>query len=259
MSWAILLLAFFVSSSALSYLAGSHKTHLIDKIARGSRRDAAQVLANGGLAAFLVMIFALVNLHIVQDDALTSISQVLSVSFSFSRIDQPLFFLAFAASLAAANADTWSTEIGVLSHSRPILITSGRPVERGTSGGISILGIFAGLGGAALIGFLASMMIWVGFEGGSSPGLAIYCVFFLVVTIGGLAGSLIDSLLGATLQVIYFCPHCNKGTERHPYHTCGAQTIYKQGWRWFNNDWVNLACTVSAAMAAALLGLLSIF
>ena len=52
-----------------------------------------------------------------------------------------------------------------------------------------------------------------------------------------------DSLLGATVQVIYTCPACGKETERHPLHACGTQTVYKRGWRWMNNDAVNAFCT----------------
>src|SRR5438093_5230732 len=45
-----------------------------------------------------------------------------------------------AGALAAAAADTWATEIGAFSPFAPRLITSGRQVPRGTSGGITVLG-----------------------------------------------------------------------------------------------------------------------
>jgi len=45
--WAIVLLAFFISSSGLSRLSGKRKTALNEKYSKSSRRDAAQVLANG--------------------------------------------------------------------------------------------------------------------------------------------------------------------------------------------------------------------
>jgi len=94
---------------------------------------------------------------------------------------------AFAGALAAATADTWATEIGSRSRAAPRLITSGAPVPAGTSGGITLLGTLGGLAGAAFIGALA--------------GLG-------AVAVAGAFGTVIDSLLGATLQGKFECPRC---------------------------------------------------
>ena len=47
--WAILLLTFFISSSALSKMFKARKKDLKEKFDKGSRRDAMQVIGNGGL------------------------------------------------------------------------------------------------------------------------------------------------------------------------------------------------------------------
>ena len=215
--WAVLLLAFFISSSALTRTFAKRKAALAEKFDKGGQRDMGQVLANGGIAS----IFA--GLH-----------------FFFPAASWT--WMAFAASLAAVNADTWATELGVLNPSMPRLITTWKPVERGTSGGVSPLGTLAAAGGAALIAILAGLVrisgnFWV------VTGVAI---------LGGLAGSLFDSFLGATVQAIYYCPHCKKETEKHPLHTCGTQTVQVRGWKWLNKDRVNIGC----AAAGALIGLL---
>ena len=113
--WALLLLTFFISSSVLSRLFGRRKRSLDEKYAKGSERDAWQVLANGGVAG----IFALLHAF-------------------YPAETWP--WVGCAAALAAANADTWATELGVLSPTAPRLITTGRPVEPGTSGGIELDG-----------------------------------------------------------------------------------------------------------------------
>jgi len=149
-------------------------------------------------------------------------------------------FLAFAGTLAAVNADTWATELGVLSRRPPRLISTWKVVERGASGGVSLAGLLAALAGAALIAGLAALTA-------VESNLAGRVFIFGVVTLAGLAGSLVDSLLGATAQVIYTCPACARETERHPTHSCGTATVYKRGWRWLNNDWVNGACAIAGA------------
>ena len=241
LGWAILLLGFFISSSLLSRLFRKRKQALDEKFSKGSQRDAGQVAANGGLAGLFVLC------HLLAPAAVWP-------------------WLGFAGALAAANADTWATELGVLSRSTPRLITTGKPVERGASGGVSSQGILAALAGSLLIALLA-VLFWQGHVFDSPPGApawlarmisgqnvapgAISSLGWLAwITLAGLAGSLVDSLLGATLQAIYYCPACQKETERHPRHTCGTPTIRIRGWAWLNNDWVNVACTLAGAILA---------
>ena len=223
--WAVLLVGFFVSSSALSRLFKRNKAAVNEKFSKGSRRDAGQVLANGGVAGLLV------------------IAQAVFPSAAF-------LWAAAAGTLAAVNADTWATELGVLSRSEPRLLTTGKPVEKGTSGAVSWGGTLAALAGAAVIGILA-LIVWPGDAGEMS--IAAAASRLGLITLAGLAGSFVDSWLGATVQAIYYCPNCAKETERHPLHTCGTPTRQIRGWRWLGNDGVNWMCAVSGALAGALL------
>lgn len=214
--WAILLLAFFISSSALSRAFKKQKIKIEEKFSKGHQRDAGQVFGNGGAATFFAALY-------------------------FFYPDENWAWVAFAAALAAVNADTWATELGVLSPVLPRLITHPiKPVEKGTSGGISLVGILAASCGSALIALLAAFL---------TPNIAL----FLLVFLSGLCGSLFDSLLGATVQAMYYCPKDDKETEKHPLHSCGTPTIHRRGWKWLNNDWVNFLCGAFGALIALIL------
>ncbi len=228
-AWAVLLIGFFASSSVLSRMFKRRKAGVNEKYSKGSRRDAGQVLANGGAAGLL------------------AIGQAF-----FPGTD--LWWAAAAGTLAAVNADTWATELGILSPVDPRSILTGKVVEKGTSGGISLTGTLAALGGAAAIGLLA-VIVWPDYAGGAS--LAAVPLRLGLIAAAGLAASVVDSWLGAAVQAIYYCPTCAKETERHPLHVCGTPTRQIRGWSWLNNDLVNWACAASGAGIAALLYLIT--
>jgi uncharacterized protein (TIGR00297 family) len=219
--WAILLLTFFITSSALSRAFKGRKQNLNEKFSKGHERDAGQVFGNGGLAALFAGLHAFYPGSIIP-------------------------WVGFAASLAAVNADTWATELGVLNPSPPRLITNLRKrVEKGTSGGLSRWGTGASLLGSSVIALLAVLL---------SPAENVLTTgHFLLITASGLAGSLFDSLLGATVQAMYYCPTDMKETEKYPLHTCGTQTVHIRGWKWLNNDWVNFSCSAFGVAIALLM------
>ena len=124
-------------------------------------------------------------------------------------------------------------------------------MERGTSGGVTLLGYLASAGGAALIGALAALFPPLAASTGVSWPLALG-----IILLAGLFGSTVDSLLGGTIQAIYYCPNCEKETERYPRHTCGTETKPLRGWGWLDNDWVNFACSLAGSLTALGLWLL---
>ena len=214
--WAVLLMIFFLTSSGLSLAFKNHKGNLHEKYSKGHERDAGQVFGNGGLATAFVLV------HVLNPESVIG-------------------WVGFAAALAAVNADTWATELGVLNPTPPRMITDLRKrVEKGTSGGVSLFGTFASLTGSAIIALPAALF-------------TDHWSLFLPITLAGLAGSLFDSLLGATVQAMYYCPADKKETEKHPLHTCGTGTVHIRGWKWLDNDWVNFACSAAGVGVALLL------
>ena len=154
-SMAALLLLFFVSSGLLTRVQSHRKFHPEHR--RG--RSADQVLANGIVAALSAIWYGL-----------SPSSAALS---------------AYAGAIAASTADTWATEIGLLSPRPPRLITTWKVVPSGRSGAITLLGSAGGLAGAVLIAAAGSW--WMPIQFGP-------------VAIAGIAAMFIDSLTGARIE-----------------------------------------------------------
>ncbi len=216
--WATgLLLAFFIPSSGLSRVGRTHKAALNAEYAKGDARDWAQVAANGLLAMLALLANCLGWLPACRA--------------------YPLL----VGALAAATADTWATEVGGLT-SHPRLIISGKVVPPGTSGAISPVGLLASLAGGVWIGGTAVVLARIL---GRPP-----CISSSLLWVNGIAGvvaSLVDSLLGATVQRTYWCPVCRKETERRV-HRCGHPTQPLRGWSWMTNDVVNFIATLIGAI-----------
>jgi len=134
LTWGLTLIAFFISSTLLGKFRAHEKESIARQYAKGGQRDFGQTLANGGAGAALAVAFAL---H-----------------------PTTWLFAAFVGATATVNADTWATELGPLSRCSPRLLTTGRVVPPGTSGGVTMLGTAAALAGAMLIGFV--LVSWRG-------------------------------------------------------------------------------------------------
>lgn len=232
----IVLLIFFISSSLLTKYRKKDKEDVQDKFDKGGERDTSQVLANG-LAGF---IFA--------------VGHLIVCIFSESYILSNAFIFAFIAAIATTNADTWATEIGILSEAEPYWILNlKKKVKRGTSGGVSLKGTIASFIGALLIagtGLVIELII-------KNPipdeiGWELY-LFFLFATIAGFIGGLVDSFLGATIQGFFECQVCGKGTEKRIH--CNKPTKLIRGKEHFRNDAVNFCSSLVAGIVAFGLGL----
>lgn len=223
--WFYIMLSFLLISIIATFFKGDIKKRVNrEKFEKSGGRDWKQVLAN----SFFPLVFSLFNY------------------FAPSN----LWFFAFLGAMATAAADTWSTELGVLSPEKAISIKTMKKVETGESGGISFLGTTAGIIAASLIGSTAVLLRLI------NSKIVVFNAFILAVAIfSGLLGDLVDSYIGATVQANYYCPKCKKTTEKK-IHSCGTKTKLIRGYKFVNNDIVNLSACGIGALVAVLFALI---
>lgn len=210
----ILLLLFFYTGNRVSRFRKLEKEPLErDLHAKSGPRDLAQVAANGGPALIMAGLYAVTR--------------------------QPACLAALASALAASNADTWASELGMLSKRQPVSLLTGRPVQRGLSGGVTALGFLAALAGSAVIALVDGLLRLSSVPVGTVLGQ------FLLVLLTGLLGSVIDSLLGETLQAQYVRPSTGQLTEQTREKNQANQLV--RGLAWMNNDLVNFISSLTAA------------
>lgn len=221
-AWMVPGFTFFFLSSAISKAAERARGPGAGEVGSESRRDAVQVGANGGVAWLLLVAHALAP--------------------------HPWLYWAFVGSFAAAAADTWATEIGPLFRQQPRMILSGRRVPVGTSGAVTLAGTVAGLAGAGVI--------WVS-AWGIAPeelrGTGLLLTLVAVVA-GGVVGSLVDSVAGATIQAVYRDPSDGRLVDGRRGVESGRVRV--RGWSRVDNDVVNGLCTLAGAVVTVgILGL----
>ncbi|XP_014242309.1 transmembrane protein 19 isoform X2 [Cimex lectularius] len=222
------LIVMFITSSQATKFKSKLKKRLEVDHKEGGQRNWIQALCNGGMATQLALLYLLEAgsgerpIDFIQDYRSSWLA------------------LGVVGTIACANADTWASELGtVLSKSDPWLITTGRKVPKGVNGGVSLIGLLVSLVGGCVIG--ASYYLVVVYTadskhiGESPPQWPIIPTSALA----GLLGSVVDSVLGATLQY----SGVDKKTGLVVEHV-GPDVVYICGRRILDNHSVNLISTI---------------
>jgi len=233
----LILLGFFFASSALTKFGDENKD-IEEDHKKGGQRNWIQVLSNGGIPAMLAVAGCLLSSGID-----------LSV-LPYSNPPYSIVTTAFLGYFSCCCGDTWSSEIGQLSEEEPRLITTLRPVRKGTNGGCTLLGLASSCFGGLYIGLIFFI------TGAISPGSPFVDALsqWKIIPLGiaaGLVGSLIDSVLGATIQFTGYNRDTGKITGKN-----GPSVSRISGVSILDNNGVNV---LSASLTAILTALCAAF
>lgn len=165
--------------------------------------------------------------------------------FPVCRLLSRVMGVCVQAYLACCCADTWASELGILSRANPRLVTSFRQVPKGTNGGVSLLGTAAGAGGGLFVGAVfygCSVLL----SSEAELRLPKARQNFTIALAAGVAGNLIDSLFGATLQYSGLDERLQKVVARP-----GPGVKHISGLDVLSNTGINfLSATLTACIAA---------
>jgi uncharacterized protein (TIGR00297 family) len=159
----VMLAAFFIAGTMATAMGARKKEQLGLAEENKGQRTAAQVLANGGVAA---------------------LTGLLAWLYPAQSI---MWQMAAAAALASASADTLSSELGNLFGKRFYNILTFKKDKRGLNGVVSLEGTLWGIAGSAMIAVIYS--VGYGYTGHA-----------LWIILAGTIGNLTDSILGASLE-----------------------------------------------------------
>ena len=176
------------------------KNDLSSVVRKTGKKDLTEVFANGAWATVAILLFA-VTQHRV-------------------------FLVLSLVSMSAGFVDSLASDIGTLSKKTPYDLLRRTRVQKGVSGGVTLLGSVASAIGA--VGFAVAIKLLC-----SLPWFSVFVIAgFLYV------GCIADTVLGSLLQVKYRCVVCGRITEKETH--CETQTQYERGIKHVNNDTVNL-------------------
>lgn len=249
----MVLIGFYLLGSRVSKIGHAYKATVDGQVQNntkestkkrvGAQRSAAQVFGTALLGTFLACYYAYLNRHF---------------SSSLQSVEVGKRLLRSYVALYACNlGDTFASELGILSKSDPVLITTFRRVPRGTNGAISLLGCFASVLGAVLLWVWTIFWIWLlGQTSGDVSHSLVWSElvnweWFCVFLLGSVLGMFLDSIIGALFQVSYFY----QGRIYNTYPTINKKTDSQEsvqwisGWNVLSNEQVNFVSSSITAMA----------
>lgn len=208
----LMLLTVFLGTVIASKIKKEERLKVNKVIEKSGKKDVYQILAN------------------------VLVGTVFIIIYEFTK--NVIFLVSYASVMAEALSDSLASDIGVLSKKDPINILTLKKSVPGLSGNISLLGL-----ASSFIGSLLIALIFLLFNNNF--------LYFLIITFSGFIGALIDSILGATIQVKYECINCSIETEKE-YH-CNKECKKIKGFKYINNDAVNFLSNLVSGIIAIII------
>ena len=207
------------------------------------------IFGSGGWALISPLVFFFVSSSILsktkdKKDSRRDLLQILAngavpafLALTYFFFSYELALFAYFGALAAATADTWATEIGYFSKKDPMLLIGFKRVKKGESGAISLIGTIGTIAGGLSIALISQTV--------HDSKLAIF-----FITAAGIMGSFVDSFFGQFIQAKYQCNISGEIVEEK--YNLNEKTILLNGVEWIDNNFVNLANTLTGALVAGL-------
>ena len=207
------------------------------------------IFGSGGWALISPLVFFFVSSSILsktkdKKDSRRDLLQILAngavpafLALTYFFFSYELALFAYFGALAAATADTWATEIGYFSKKDPMLLIGFKRVKKGESGAISLIGTIGTIAGGLGIALISQTV--------HDSKLAIF-----FITAAGIMGSFVDSFFGQFIQAKYQCNISGEIVEEK--YNLNEKTILLNGVEWIDNNFVNLANTLTGALVAGL-------
>jgi len=147
--------------------------------------------------------------------------------------------------------DTLASELGILSSTPPVLITTWKRVPPGTNGGMSVVGTTASIAGGFIMGLSLFCSLMAENVVCRSEWLPLLLSLLTCGSIGGGLGSLIDSFLGATVQESKYSQKQNVilSDDSAKRHEADVKTV--SGLNILTNNQVNLLSSILTSIVIA--------
>ncbi|KAF9788399.1 integral membrane protein DUF92-domain-containing protein [Thelephora terrestris] len=254
-SFGVSLIIFYLVGSRATKVGKSRKEKLEEGHQEAGYRSAMQVCCNSFSALLATLLWSaafvpdslasqlLPSLFVVPGRPYSSTDWCPLSPHVTSGLSRAML-LASLGHFACCLGDTLASELGILSKSPPILITTLKPVPPGTNGGLSILGTVASLAGGFIMGLTLAITLAIENAVCRRNWVTELVPLLLWGAAAGGIGSLVDSFLGATVQQTRQSPKTKRIIPDEVGTATAERPIVINGMDILTNNEVNLVSSI---------------